>query len=75
MCLRTLSNKQTFLVTCTFLKIQGSVFAEIYLHYLPLFSYLSSERIRIHYYLFLITISKLLSNIHFLLKQENVFHI
>ena len=43
MCLRTLSNKQTFLVTCTFLKIQGSVFAEIYLHYLPLFSYLSSD--------------------------------
>ena len=44
MCLRTLSNKQTFLVTCTFLKIQGSAFAEIYLHYLPLFSYLSSDR-------------------------------
>ena len=43
MCLRTLSNKQTFLVTCTFLKIQGSVSAEIYLHYLPLFSYLSSD--------------------------------
>ena len=53
MCLRTLSNKQTFLVTCTFLKIQGSVSAEIYLHYLTLFSYLSSDRNYSHQLLFI----------------------